>query len=680
MSTQSPWHAGERQLQAQAGVAERMEAFGAKVIRQAMPDQHRQFYQQLPFILVGAVDADGSPWASILEGPPGFARAPQDTRLRLDSLPASDDPLQLHEGAALGLLGIELHTWRRNRLNGQIATLDAQGFEVRVQQSFGNCPQYIQLRELQQVPLGDPASRPAQHHRGLDDAARALIAAADTFFVASYVDLEGQRSVDVSHRGGQAGFVRVEGDCLTIPDFAGNLHFNTLGNLLLNPRAGLLFIDFHSGELLQLTGSTQIILDGPLVSAFQGAERLWRVQVERMVRRPAALSLRGPLRGVSPNSLLTGSWLEAEARLRAQALGKQWRPLRVVRIEDESHSIRSFYLEPADGAGLPSFLPGQHLPLRIGLDPQPLIRTYSLSSAPSDGFLRISVKREGRVSSYLYDGVEVGDLLHARAPQGQFSIDPHGLRPLVLLAAGVGITPLLSMLREVVYQGLRTRRMRPTWLFLGSRTLAEQPFAGELRTLGEQAGEALQVLRLLSQPEATAQPGVTFDRQGRIDTRLVLEHLQLDDYDAVDFVLCGPGAFTQALYDQLRDLDIDDRQIHAETFGPSTLQRRVDPEAPGLSQPPAATEAVPVRFQHSGLVHDWQPGSGSLLQLAERAGLHPEFSCRGGSCGTCQTRLLSGQVNYPQPPAQLPEAGQVLICCAVPAVVDNSSSPLVLDL
>lgn len=680
MNVQSPWHAGERQLQVRAGVAERMEAWGAKVIRQAMPDQHRQFYQQLPFMLVGAVDADGAPWASILEGPPGFARAPQDTLLRLDSLPAIDDPLQLQEGSALGLLGIELHTRRRNRLNGRIASLDSRGFGVTVQQSFGNCPQYIQLRQMCTVPLAAPASRPAQWRQGLDDAARAMIGAADTFFVASYVDLEGQRSVDVSHRGGQAGFVRVEDNCLTIPDFAGNLHFNTLGNLLLNPRAGLLFIDFHSGELLQLTGHTEIILDGPLVSAFQGAERLWRFTVERMVRRPAALSLRWQLEGFSPNSLLTGTWSLAEARLRAHALGAQWRPLRVARIEDESCNIRSFYLEPADDAGLPGFLPGQHLPVRVTLDQQPLIRTYSLSSAPSDGFLRISVKREGQVSRHLHDAVGAGDLLQARVPQGRFTAESRGLRPLVLVAAGVGITPLLSMLREVVYQGLRTRRMRPTWLLQSSRSLAEQPFARELHTLMELAGESLQVLRLLSQPEPEAQPGVDFDRSGRIDTRLVLDHVGLDDYDSADFVLCGPGAFTQALYDGLRDLDISDGQIHAETFGPSTLHRRPDPQAASWHQPAAATGVVPVRFQQSGLVPDWQPGSGSLLQLAESVGLRPEFSCRGGSCGTCQTRLLSGQVNYPQVPAQLPEPGQVLICCAVPAAVDNVASPLILDL
>lgn len=288
----SPWHAGEQQLQAHVGVAERMEEFGRKVIRTWMPDQHRQFYQQLPFMLYGAVDAEGRPWASLLEGEPGFAHSPEPTQLQFASLPAADDPAQLQDGAAIGLLGIELHTRRRNRLNGHIGSLGADGFGVTVDQSFGNCPQYIQLRQFQRVPLTDPQTRKAEHGDSLDDAAIALIESADTFFVASYVDVDGERSVDVSHRGGQPGFVRIEGNRLTIPDFAGNLHFNTLGNLLLNPLAGLLFIDFSTGDVLQLSGRTEVILEAPQIEAFQGAERLWTFEVEKLVRRPAALALR----------------------------------------------------------------------------------------------------------------------------------------------------------------------------------------------------------------------------------------------------------------------------------------------------------------------------------------------------------------------------------------------------
>lgn len=310
--TPSPWHAGERQLQQRAGVAERMEAFGRKVIRDQLPEQHRDFYRQLPFVLLGSVDAESRPWASILEGAPGFAHSPEPRLLRLDSLLQAGDPAAaaLEAGAAVGLLGIELHTRRRNRLNGQIQRIDPQGLTIAVEQSFGNCPKYIQLRQFE-LARGEPeAALPAAERLdGLDQAARALIAGADTCFVASYIEqADGHRAVDLSHRGGQAGFVRVEGDCLTLPDFAGNLHFNTLGNLLLNPRAGLLFIDFSSGELLQLSGRTRLLLEGPEIQAFQGAERLWQLRVERLVRRPAALALRWQFQGYSPHSLQTGSW------------------------------------------------------------------------------------------------------------------------------------------------------------------------------------------------------------------------------------------------------------------------------------------------------------------------------------------------------------------------------------
>lgn len=673
----SPWHAGEQQLQAHVGVAERMEAFGRKVIRTWMPDQHREFYQQLPFMLYGAVDPDGRPWASVLEGASGFAHSPDPEHLQFSALPAADDPAQLRNGEPIGLLGIELHTRRRNRLNGHVGDLHDHGFNLSVDQAFGNCPQYIQLRQFQRVALSDPQTRPAQHLDTLDDAAISLIESADTFFVASYVDADGQRAVDVSHRGGQAGFVRVEGNRLTIPDFAGNLHFNTLGNLLLNPKAGLLFIDFSTGDLLQLSGRTEIILEGPQIEAFQGAERLWTFEVEKLVRRPAALALRWRFDGMSPTSLLTGNWAEADARLQAQALGNQWRPLRVAKIEMESRHIRSIYLEPDDGAGLPVFLAGQHLPLRFTLDGEVHIRTYSLSSAPSDGFYRISVKRDGRVSNHLHEQIQVGDVLEARAPQGHFTVAPLERRPLVLLAAGVGITPILSMLREVVYQGLRTRRIRPTWLLQSSRSLADQPFRKELDRLLESAGDAVRVLRLLSQPEADAHEGEDFDLHGRIDDAVLRNLLEVEDYDQIDFVLCGPSAFTQGLYDTLRELDVRDAQIHAETFGPSTLKRQADPDAVVIEQPPAATNSVPVVFERSAKEARWQPDGGSLLELAESRGLRPEFSCRGGSCGTCKTRLVSGAVNYPQVPAEIPEAGHVLICCAVPA---QSSQPLVLDL
>jgi ferredoxin-NADP reductase/predicted pyridoxine 5'-phosphate oxidase superfamily flavin-nucleotide-binding protein len=676
----SPWHSGERELQAHVGVAERMGVMGKKVIRDYMPDQHREFYAHLPYLFIGAVDDEGWPWASLMDAQAGFITSPDPRHLQFSRLPDSDDPMgaQFVPGAAVGMLGIDLHTRRRNRINGHIQTVGDQGFSVQVEHSFGNCPQYIQLRELKQIALPDLKPRvPIERMSTLDDAAVAMIRAADTFFVASYVDLPGDqphRSVDVSHRGGQAGFVRVEGDVLTIPDFAGNLHFNTLGNFLVNPKAGLVFIDFTTGDLLQLVGRTTVILDGPEIAAFQGAERLWQVKVEAVVRRPQALRSRWEFQGFSPNSLMTGDWDQTAARLQADALRDQWRPVRVTRIADESEGIRSFYFEPADGAGFPAFKAGQHLPLRLTLKghAKPVIRTYSLSSAPSDDFFRISVKRDGLVSAHLHDAYKVGDLIEARAPQGSFVVDIQERRPLVLLGAGIGVTPMLSMLREVIYEGKRVRRMRPTWFIQSARRLADLAFREELDTLVASAGEQLTAVRLLSQPEPEARLSKDFHLAGRIDLDLLKALLPFDDFD---FYVCGPSSFTQGLYDDLRAMHVRDERIHAETFGPSTLQRTRDQQTAGIQQPPAATVSVPVLFERSAKEARWQPDGGTLLELAESRGLEPEYSCRGGSCGTCKTRLVSGQVHYPVPPAEMPAADHVLICCAVPA-----SGPLVLDL
>ena len=161
---------------------------------------------------------------------------------------------------------------------------------------------------------------------------------------------------------------------------------------------------------------------------------------------------------------------------------------------------------------------------------------------------------------------------------------------------------------------------------------------------------------------------------GRIDIELLKALLPLDDYD---FYLCGPGSFTQALYDGLRKLRIQDDRIHAETFGPSTLKRDVQISVPAPPQVPMATESVKVLFSTSGKEARWEPGTGTLLELAEARGLSPDFSCRGGSCGTCKTKLSGGQVHYLNTPDLGLAADEVLICCSVPA---EGSEPLILDI
>lgn len=313
----SPWHEGERAMQARAGVRERMEAFGSRVIRDHMPDQHRDFFAQLPFLVAGSVDADSQPWASVLAAPAGFAHSPDPRHLRIDTLPLAGEPLAqaLVPGASIGLLGIEPLTRRRNRMNGVVAGVDGVGFDVDVQQSFGNCPKYIQAREPVFVD-GVRAASVSLRADQLDAAARRLIRQADTFFIATSHPSAGHagaaQGADVSHRGGRPGFVRVNADdTLTVPDFVGNAFFNTLGNIAVNPRAGLLFIDFESGDLLQLAVTAQVVWEGPELAAFEGAERLLRMRVVSVLHRPGALPLRWGRAAQSPYLDATGRWPNA---------------------------------------------------------------------------------------------------------------------------------------------------------------------------------------------------------------------------------------------------------------------------------------------------------------------------------------------------------------------------------
>lgn len=669
--TPSPFHAGERELQARAQMLEKMETFGARAIRPFMPDQHRDFFAQLPFMVVGGVDGQGWPWASILAGPPGFVTSPDAMTLSVASRLCLGDPLEtaIRPGAALGFLGIELGTRRRNRVNGRVRSVSPTALTLHVDQSFGNCPQYIQTRSVD--PLGEPAERPAlQPLTTLDDAARGLIAGADTFFVASYIPetgAPGQGGVDVSHRGGRPGFVRVEGDVLTIPDYPGNFFFNTLGNFLTNPKAGLVFADFSTGELLTLTGTVELLWDGDRdVEAFKGAERAWRFTLDHGVRLAGALPFRSVLDTFSPNTLMTGDWAQAAATREAEAARANWRPYRVAKVVDESQTIRSFYLEPMQGGALAPFEAGQYLTLRATPDGRaPLVRTYTVSSAPGDPLYRISVKREaeGAVSTHLHQTLGVGDTVEAKAPCGPFFIDATEARPAVLLAGGVGITPMIAMARHIVHEGLRTRHFRPLTVFHAASRTPERAFADDFRQLEQRSEGAVRYFTFISKPMAGEQAGVEFNGAGRISAEALQQVLSLADYDVY---LCGPGAFMQGLYDILRDLGVADARIFAEAFGPAALTRRSDAGTRPFTPGPEADQAT-IRFAKSGFEQRWNAGDATLLQTAEAHGLTPDFGCRNGACGTCAVRLLSGRVAYRAEPRAEHGPDDVLLCCAVPA-------------
>ena len=709
----SPFHAGERAVQERLGVRDRLERQGRQMVRAFLPGQHRAFYAGLPWLLVASADGQGRPWCSALCGEPGFLSSPDPAHLRVGALPRAGDPLtgNLAPDARVGLLGLDPATRRRNRLNGRVAALDGGGFLVAVDQAFGNCPQYIQARE---PALVQPQDRPEPPEAldALDGPAMDLIGRADTFFVATRADPAGDdpatAGLDASHRGGRPGFVRVEADrrTLLIPDFSGNLHFNTLGNLLLDPRAGLLFPDFATGELLLLTGGAEIIWDGPEVRAFQGAERLWRFRVAEGVRLPGALPLRWALVEPSPNLDATGTWAGADAALSLlrsahEAAGRSernardgeatrgavrlrdtWRPHRVERVVRESEAVTSLHLVPADGGVLPAWQAGQALPIRLRVPghAEPVVRAYTVSSAPSDGMLRISVKREGPdtapglASGVLHDDVREGELIEALAPSGAFTFDAAQARPAVLLSAGIGITPMVAMLRHAVAEGRRTRRFRPVWFFHVARDGRERAFFNELLALAAaMPEEAIRLHFALTRPGRRDLPGRDYQFLGRIGTDLLQRLMPFGGYE---FYLCGPASFVQDLYDGLRALDVPDTLIHAEAFGPSSLARGPNGAAAAFPMPPAATGPVTVEFRATGHTAVWRPGAGSLLDLAEAAGLVPAYGCRAGVCGACAAPVLAGEVAYPVPPSAAVSADHALLCCGVPAM----GTPLELDL
>jgi ferredoxin-NADP reductase/predicted pyridoxine 5'-phosphate oxidase superfamily flavin-nucleotide-binding protein len=543
---ESPFHEGERRIQRALGVREEMEVWGRRVIRPYLPEQHTQFYAELPFVVAAARDSRGRPWATLLASEPGFAKARDPRTLEVAARPARGDALgdALFEGADVGLLGIELHTRRRNRLNGRISRANETGITLRVDQSFGNCPQHIHVREVRSAAVGPQPARP-RRQESLSDAQLRWVARADTFFIASghRGQARAAHGMDASHRGGPPGFVVCESEReLAFPDYTGNNHFNTLGNLLLDPRVGLLFLDFQGGGLLQITGQAEIEWHVRDEERFPGAKRLVRVQIEEVVEQKRAL----PIRFIDPAS---GT-----------------RPLLVLERRIESDDVTSFLLCAPSGERLPDWRPGQHLPLHLenAATGEQLVRTYSLSGDPDGDHYRISVKREpkGRVSRLLHDETPEGSILRAGAPEGDFHLSPETLpaeRHVVLVGAGIGITPLASM-------AFALARRRPEGRFTlvhGVRDGAHHPLSGELRALVTKApGGALHVR--YSAPREEDREAQAFDSEGRVDVGLLGD---LVDFEGdVSFHLCGPVAFMGEIQAGLEARGVPSETIHFETF------------------------------------------------------------------------------------------------------------------
>jgi ferredoxin-NADP reductase/MOSC domain-containing protein YiiM len=340
-----------------------------------------------------------------------------------------------------------------------------------------------------------------------------------------------------------------------------------------------------------------------------------------------------------------------------------FRQMRVAHINKESDSVTSFVLAPIDEQPLPLFQAGQFVVLRLLVDPgkPPVLRSYSLSDLPTADHFRISVKNElnGIGSSFLCNRAREGDVLDVSAPRGSFTLRP-GQNPVVLLSAGVGATPVMSMLHALAAE----KSQREIWWIYGARNRVDHPFAEESRSLLKQLSRGREYI-VYSRPAATDQVGTDFDAPGHIDTAL-LERIGVSQ--GSDFYLCGPTSFLQSMRDGLRNWGVLAGNVHMEIFGalesitPGMAQVAHTPHLP--SGPPGS--GPPVSFARSGITAAWDPKFASLLELAEACDVPVRWSCRTGVCHTCMTGLIGGSITYNPEPLERPAEGNVLVCCSQP--------------
>jgi len=340
-----------------------------------------------------------------------------------------------------------------------------------------------------------------------------------------------------------------------------------------------------------------------------------------------------------------------------------FRQLRVSKVVAETAAVRSIYLTARDGGMLPTARPGQYLTLRIpGAGKPAPVRSYSLSSTPAAGTYRISVKREphGEVSGYLTSSVRAGAILEAAAPRGDFVL-ADGTGPVLLISAGIGVTPMLSMLHDLAAR----RSEREIWWIHGARGPREHALAAEAHTLLGALPHAREHIFYSAATPAER------NRAHAVPGRLTPDNLRaLAVPSDASAYLCGPASFMADMQEALTALGVARAGIHTELFGslPSINPGLTDQARRPPHQPPGPLGTGPlVTFARSGLTVPFAPERGSVLDLADACDVPTRWSCRTGVCHTCVTTLLSGDVSYTPDPLEPPPDGEVLICCARPA-------------
>lgn len=595
MSEQSLFHPGELAVQALANEADAAKRNGSVVnkhiIKGALP-----FIGQQSMTVVSSTDAKSQIWTSVLFGEPGFITAKDDQHIlidRLKILQQPSDPLwkNIEINTQVGLVIIELSTRRRLRVNGNISLLSNGKYEITVAQAYPNCPKYIQRRQahLSESVFTFHAPTPL-FGTELTKEQLALITRSDSFFVGSGVE---QHHNDASYRGGDPGFVSIVNNRqLPIPDYKGNSMFNTLGNFESNEHAGLVFIDFDNHKLLQLTGTAKVLWDQlDETNVTGGTKRYWHFNVTRWQETALPLSLNWTFFEYSPHN---------PKPLVSKALS-----LVVSNIAQKSHRIKLFKLTAKDSGMLPAFEPGSHLPVEIALSTnKTLLRHYSItSSSHHNRFYEIAVKQEkqgGGGSNYMHEQLRLGQTIHGKSPVNDFSLSSPGKHH-ILIAGGIGITPILSMLRHL------SQKNESYELHYSVKTGNDLAFKAEIVKL---AGNKAQFY-------------VTKDA---LPSRLDINSLFNERNKSSHVYVCGPIKMIKAVKDKAEENNWQTKHIHYESFG--TTAQKTD-------------LAVEVKLQKSRKVIVIDPKQ-TLLEGLLAAKINIPFACKRGECGMCVTEYIEG--------------------------------------
>jgi ferredoxin-NADP reductase/MOSC domain-containing protein YiiM len=454
-----------------------------------------------------------------------------------------------------------------------------------------------------------------------------------------------------------------------------------VGIRMNEPRMAALLVAHHRpGFYLRVLQEGEVGAGDDIVKIADGPERMSVAEVDALLYLPG--HSREQLQRVLRIPALSKGWQGSFQAMLQQDLSSQtavgnpgladeeqapawpgFRQMRVANIHKESDSVTSFILKPIDGEPLSLFEAGQFVVLRLLLDPDkpPVLRSYSLSDLPVADHFRISVKRElnGIGSGFLSNRAREGDLLDVSAPRGSFTLRP-SQSPVVLVSAGVGATPVMSMLHALAAE----RSQREIWWIYGARNRVDHPFAEESRSLLKQLSRGRGYI-VYSRPFAIDQVGADFDAPGRIDAAL-LERIGVSQ--GSDFYLCGPSLFLQNIRDGLRNWGVLAGNVHTEIFG---ALEGITPGIARMDHAPHLPKGSPgsgpsVSFARSGITAAWDPGFGSLLELAEACDVPVRWSCRTGVCHTCMTGLIGGSITYNPEPLERPAPGNVLVCCSQP--------------